>query len=69
MAVVANEFLFQSPRLWNLDVENPTTSLATEMVMPGQIPVITGRPGRELHLFEIAILDQKFEIPIDRAQR
>ncbi len=35
MAVVANKFLFQSTRLWNLDIENPATSFAREMMMPG----------------------------------
>ncbi len=69
MAVVANKFLFQSTRLWNLDIENPATSFAREMMMPGQIPIVTSRPGRNLHLFEITVLDQNFEISIDRTQR
>lgn len=61
--------LREPARKGQIDVDDPPTSLAIEMLMRIEIPVIARRARRTRHLIDLAIRDEDFEISVDGPER
>lgn len=59
----------QSTRNRQIHIEDPTTSLATKVMMEANVSVVAHRAKRRRHLIDLAPLHQDFEITINGPQR
>ncbi len=67
--MVARQSLSKPARNRQIDVDDPSTSLAVEMMVGFEIPVVARRVLRRRNLMNVSVRDENFEIAIDRAER